>query len=146
MNDMQSSNTAEREFIGQQYARADRFAWVMVVSLAFVGNIIAQALLHDLVASIILGALCFVGIVARELYLMWLFGGVPPRIEESEPKPSWRSIAARSLIIATLWLIPSLADGKVALRSILFAAIVAAGAAATFWWYEIHSAVKKHTV
>ena len=140
MIEMIESDQSDEEYVRMKYSRANRFAWIFVVGLAFAGNIIARALLHDTIASLLLGALCIAGIVAREIYLNCVFRGVPPENDGGRPKPLWIGITVRAVVITLIWLIPDISEGRVTGMSLIFAGAVGAGSAILLWWQESHAA------
>jgi hypothetical protein len=146
MIDAKLSGPGDDDFIRRTYSKANRFAWMLLVCLAFIGNIAAELILHDTTASMLLGALCIIGIISRELYLNWAFGGVSPPEEAIEAKPTWWSIAVRAVVITAVWLVPDISEGRLSGRSFIFAIAVGGGAALFFWWQEIHSPAKKESV
>jgi hypothetical protein len=138
------SDRSDEEYVALTYSHANRFAWIFVVSLAFAGNVLAQSVLHDTAASLMLGALCVVGIVARELYLNYVFRGAPPRSDWSaRPGRRWVGMVVRTAVIVIVWLIPDISDGRLSGRSFLFAGAVGAGSAAFFWWQEVRTVVER---
>lgn len=127
-----SSNADSPESVQRNYARAYRFAWTMMVLLAFVGSMIAELALDNLVASMMLGALSLIGVITEDLYLTWIFKDTPQPFEKRTSRPLWKVLSVLSIML--VWLLSDNAEGQLSVRALVFALVSGCGLAIFLWW------------
>lgn len=120
----------------RRYARADRFALRLMIALTFAGFLGVQLALRDHKLSLIFGAICFIGIIARELYVAWIFRGDPPALEGEEPSPTWRGRVLHIAFVMMVWLIPDISNGALSIWSFVGALMSGASLGAYLWWQQ----------
>ncbi len=120
----------------RRLARANQLAWGLMVGVAFAGFIGAQLFLRNDEVSAILGAACVVGMISRELIMLWIFRGSPPAAPTRTPRSEWLGTTIQIAFVMLLWLLPSIAEGHIPARAWAGAAITAGAFVAYNGWRQ----------
>lgn len=146
MEEVERMNTSNESDIQYKYAKADRFAWSLMVGLSFAAFIALHVIVRDFRISLIVGCICFIGLVSRELYLHWIFGGPPPLPEGKPAKPTWRGHILHIAFVMSVWMVLATSGEHFSVWSFAGALMTGGGLALYLWWQQSRTSIKKRPI